>query len=281
MVGSTWVRAGCGNLVRCHLVHHHGRDGVHRVGLDRLKMPERPRPTADQMSSGISIRLVLGSLAGPLFVGSFTAIGARRAGYDWRRHAVSSLATGRPGWLQRANFVLTGLLYLLAASALACCPRRVVGSRAVPMLVGAAGAGLVGSGVFVTDPVAGFPPASSAEDGAGVAVPGKGSQSRSGALHNLCAIPVFIGIPVAGMLCAASAVRNKEYRWAGFSAGSSLAMVGSFVLFGAAFGGAPRLAASGVVFQRVSIAAVFGWLSALSLRGLASSPGSCSPRSRG
>ncbi|HLX88295.1 MAG TPA: DUF998 domain-containing protein [Acidimicrobiales bacterium] len=243
-------------------------------------MPEHPRPTADQVSSGISIRLVLGSLAGPLFVGSFTAIGARRAGYDWRRHAVSSLATGRPGWFQRANFVLTGLLYLLAASGLACCPRRVVGSRAVPILIGAAGAGLIGSGVFVTDPVAGFPPASSAESGAGIAAPKKSSQSRSGALHNLCAIPVFVGIPVAGVLSAVSAAGHKEYRWAGFSAGSSLAMVGSLVLFGAAFGGTPRLAPNGGLFQRVSIAAVFGWLSALSLRGLASPPGSCSPRSR-
>ena len=232
------------------------------------------------MSSGTSIRLVLGSLAGPLFVGSFTAIGARRAGYDRRRHAVSSLATGRSGWLQRANFVLNGLLYLLAASGLVRCPRRVVGSRAVPMLVGDAGAGLVGSGVFVTDPVGGFPPASSAENGAGIAVPKRGSQSLSGALHNLCAIPVFIGIPVAGMLCAASAVRHKEYRWAGFSARSSLAMVGSSVLFGAAFGGAPRLAANGGILQRVSIAAAFGWLSALSLRGLASPPASCPPRSR-
>ena len=45
-------------------------------------------------------------------------------------------------------------------------------------------------------------------------------------------------------------------------------MAGSFVLFGAAFGGVPRLLGKGGIFQRLSIAAGFGWLSALSLRCL-------------
>jgi hypothetical protein len=166
--------------------------------------------------------------------------------------------------------MLTGLLYLLAASGLARWLRRVVGLRAVPMLVGAASFGLVGSGVFVTDPVAGFPSASADEPGTGGSVATKGLPSRSGILHNLCAIPVFVGISLAGVLCASSAARRKDYRWAGFSAGSSLLMTGSFGLFGAAFGGTPRLAANGGTFQRVSIAAGFGWLSALSIRALAS-----------
>jgi hypothetical protein len=203
-------------------------------------------------------------MAGPLFVSAFTAIGARRAGYDWRRHAVSSLANGRPGWLQRTNFILTGSLYLVAASGLARCPRRIVGSRVVPVLVAAAGAGLIGSGAFVTDPVGGFPPPSSDGDKAGTA------PSRSGVLHNLFAIPIFVGIPLAGMVSAVSSAKRRECRWAGYSAGSSLAMVASFVLFGAAFGGTPRLAAKGGIFQRISIASGFGWLSALSLRALAS-----------
>jgi len=36
-------------------------------------------------------RTALGTLAGPLFVAVFTVIGSKRAGYDWKRHAVSSL----------------------------------------------------------------------------------------------------------------------------------------------------------------------------------------------
>lgn len=62
-------------------------------------------------------KTICGVVAGPVFVSVFTVIGARRAGYDWRRHAVSSLGYGREGWPQRANFMLVGGLYCLAAHA--------------------------------------------------------------------------------------------------------------------------------------------------------------------
>jgi uncharacterized protein DUF998 len=215
----------------------------------------------------VPIEIACGVVAGPLFVSSFTAIGARRAGYDWRRHAVSSLANGRGGWLQRANFMLTGALYCIAAHGLAGSPKRIVGP--VPALISGVGAGLVGSGLFVTDPVAGFPPSPREHDDPdrtrSITQP-----TRRGRLHNLCAIPIFAGIPVAALICATSAARRGEYRWASYSAGSAIAMTSAFVLFGAAFGGAPRLAGEGGVFQRISVASGFGWLSALSLRTLTS-----------
>jgi len=47
-------------------------------------------------------------------------------------------------------------------------------------------------------------------------------------------------------------------------------MVCSFVLMGRAFGGVPRFAGKGGLFQRISIASGFGWLTALSLRALSS-----------
>ena len=103
-------------------------------------------------------KVACGVVAGPLFVSVFTVVGARRAGYDWRRHAVSSLAVGREGRGQRANFMIVGGLYCVAARGLARSPSRVVGPTVIPALVFAAGVGLIGSGLFVTDPVAGFPP---------------------------------------------------------------------------------------------------------------------------
>lgn len=114
--------------------------------------------------------------------------------------------------------------------------------------------------------MAGFPPSPSEHDD-----PERTrsiAPTRSGSLHNLCAIPIFAGIPVAALICATSAARRREYRWASYSAGSAIAMTGAFVLFGAAFGGVGRLAGRGGVFQRVSITTGFGWLSALSLRTL-------------
>jgi hypothetical protein len=214
----------------------------------------------------VATEIACGIVAGPLFVSSFTAIAARRTGYDWRRHAVSSLGAGRGGWPQRANFGVTGALYCVAAHGLARSPKRTIGPRVVPALIFGVGGGLVGSGLFVTDPVAGFPPAVRGHDDAD-----RNSSiapTRTGRLHNLCAIPIFAGIPVAALVCATSAARRAEWRWASYSAGSAIAMPTAFVLFGAAFGGVPRLAERGGIFQRISIAVGFGWLSALSLRAL-------------
>ena len=165
--------------------------------------------TVSAMSRGPSKALVVpteiasGVVAGPLFVSGFTVIGAKRAGYDWRRQAVSSLAAGRGGWSQRANFALTGALYCIAAHGLARSERRTGAPRVVPALIFGVGVGLVGSGLFVTDPVAGFPPSSRDQDGPDRAL--SVSPSRSGKLHNLCAIPIFAGIPVSALVSARSA----------------------------------------------------------------------------
>ena len=97
-------------------------------------------------------QVACGVVAAPLFITAFTAIGAKRPGYDWRRHTVNSLATGDRGWQQRANFGLAGVLLFIAARGLGRCPRRSVGPRVVPALVAAAGPGLIGSGLFITDP---------------------------------------------------------------------------------------------------------------------------------
>jgi hypothetical protein len=220
----------------------------------------------------VAARAACGVVAGPLFGVAFTAIGARRAGYDWRRHPVSSLADGREGWAQRANFIVVGALYCFAAQGLARSPRRAVGPSVVPALVGGAGVGLIGSGLFVTDPVAGFPPPSAGVQDAVDGTPSVAARTARGKLHNLCAIPVFAGIPAAALTCAGSATRSGEYRWAAYSAGSAVVMAGAFMLvLGAAVGGGvPRLAGRGGVFQRISIASGFGWLSALALRALTS-----------
>ena len=118
---------------------------------------------------------------------AFTAIGAARPEYDWRRYRVSSLAIGRQGWLQRANFVLVGVLYLCAAGGIRPSSRRKVGPRAVPALVAGAGLGLIGSGLFVTDPVGGFPSGTNAQEGSADCNVAEGTPTREGRLHNLSA----------------------------------------------------------------------------------------------
>ncbi len=121
--------------------------------------------------------------------------------------------------------------------------------------------GLIGSGLFVTDYVGDLP-----SEGPDDVVPAR--RTRAGQMHDLCGIPVFAGIPIAGLASAATAVRSRDYRWACYSAGSSAAMAGSLLLFGSAIRGQSRLRGKSGIFQRISIAIGLGWLSSLSLRGL-------------
>jgi hypothetical protein len=225
------------------------------------------RGLAEGSNQAGQAKTACGVIAGPLFVSAFAAIGARRAGYDWRRHAVSSLGAGRDGWAQRANFIVTGALYCVAAQGLAQSPAEAVAPVVIPPMMLAAGAGLIGSGVFVTDPVNGFPPV---EQAPGDRFP-PGAPTRAGTLHNLCAVPIFLGIPIAAATCAAVAALQRDHRWAAWCAASAIGMAGTTVLFGAGFGGAPRLTEHAGAFQRISIATGFGWLSALSVRALRAS----------
>jgi hypothetical protein len=156
------------------------------------------------------------------------------------------------------------------ARSLGRCSRRSVGPRAVSALVAATGIDLIGSGVFVTDPVGGFPPVTAGEGGSGDSAPAETVLTREGTLHNLCAISIFAGIPAAGLASALAAARRRDYRWTCYSAGSSFVMVGSFLPFGASSGRVPRLAGKGGGFQRMSIASGFGWLNTLSPRALSS-----------
>jgi hypothetical protein len=210
-------------------------------------MSSRSRP-GDRGARGRGL-LACGVAAGPVFVAVFLAEGAVRDGYRPLRHPVSSLALGPRGWLQTGNFAVTGVLVLAAAAGLARAGGPPAGGRAVPALIGAAGAGLISSAVFPTDPVSGYPPGTPA-------VPSR--PSRAGAAHNLAAVPVFAGLAAAA-----------DRRWlAVCSAGTAVLMPAAVAVAGAGFGQSRRLVGVGGLFQRVSIIAGFAWLTALCARAL-------------
>lgn len=56
-----------------------------------------------------------GLIAGPIYVVVAAAQAVTRAGFDPTRHAVSQLANGSLGWIQIANFVVTGAMTIAAA----------------------------------------------------------------------------------------------------------------------------------------------------------------------
>ena len=203
--------------------------------------------------------LACGLAAGPVFVAVFLREGGVRDGYHPLRHPVSSLALGSRGWIQTANFTVTGALLLAGAAGLSRAGDPAASGRAVPALIGAAGAGLIGSAACRTDPVSGYPPGT----------PDALSQpSRTGTVHNLCAVPVFAGLPAAALTYGWRSWRTGQHRFGLYSAGTAITMLATMALAGAGFGQSPRLVNLGGLFQRASIITGFAWLTAVSARTL-------------
>ena len=59
--------------------------------------------------------LLCGIVAGPLFIAISLIQAFTRTGFDLARHPISLLGLGSLGWVQIANFVVCGVLYVLGA----------------------------------------------------------------------------------------------------------------------------------------------------------------------
>jgi Protein of unknown function (DUF998) len=134
-------------------------------------------------------------VAGPLFIAASLTQAFARKGFDLARHPISLLSLGSLGWIQIANFVLCGILYVLGAVGLRAALRPGRGSTWGPLLVGITGLGLIIAGVFTTDPGAGFPPGAPA---------GAPAMTWHGVLHGVGFALSFIGAIAA---CAVFARR--------------------------------------------------------------------------
>lgn len=207
--------------------------------------------------------LVCGIIGGPMFIVTFFVEGATRANYDPLRHPVSALALGDLGWMQDVNFIVAGLLTLAFAAGLRRALRPGKGSTWGPLLVGVWAVGLLGAGVFVTDPVSGYPPGS----------PDRlYGYSWHGALHDLFSLAAFAALAASCFVIGHRfAARRGERGWAVYSAISGLVFVIAFVLSSAGFGQAQGLVDLAGLLQRVAVTVGFGWLTLLAihlLRGL-------------
>jgi hypothetical membrane protein len=115
-------------------------------------------PTESTTTSATRALLACGIVAGPLYVIVAFIQAMTRDGFDLRHHPISLLSLGQPGWIQIANFIIAGLLFVASAVGM----RRVLHPGRAgtwgPLLVGVLGVGLIWGGVFVADPADGFPP---------------------------------------------------------------------------------------------------------------------------
>lgn len=96
-------------------------------------------------------RIACGVVAGPLYLVVGYAQALTREGFDLSRHPFSMLSLGSLGWIQIANFVVSGALFVIAATGMA--KHTKWGAR----LIGLMGVGMILGGVFVADAGLGFP----------------------------------------------------------------------------------------------------------------------------
>ena len=162
-------------------------------------------PTRTLLAGGIA--------AGPFFLVVAAAQVLLRDGFDLSRQPLSLLALGEYGWIQTANFVLSGLLALAGALGL----RRTRAGAWGPALVAVFGVGLIVAGAMPSDPSMGWP--AGAPEGA----PDTLSWHAVG--HGVGAMLAFGSLTIACLVFARRYLRTGRRGWAVFSLACALATV--------------------------------------------------------
>ena len=184
------------------------------------------------------MKLLLGSgaFAGPLFTLMWIVESFTRPNYNLFRHPVSSLALGDFGWMQIANFIVAGLLTLAFAIGLRLALRSQRGSTWGPLLVAIWGIGLLGAGIFLTDPVSGYP----------LGTPDLLlNPTTHGALHDGFSLPGFLALTAACFVFAYRFAGQGERGWAFYSVITGLLFPVGIFLASAAFSQNESLVAFG------------------------------------
>lgn len=153
--------------------------------------------------------------AGPLYLTVAFALVLTRDGFDLREHPLSLLSLGEIGWIQVANFVLCGLLYLAGAVGMRRALRGTRGGTWGPILIGVFGFALVWSGVFVADPDAGFP--AGTPDGPAQA-------TWHGILHSIGPVLAFPALAAACLVLARRFAARRQRGWMTYSIATAVAL---------------------------------------------------------
>jgi hypothetical protein len=204
------------------------------------------RSSRPMLHSGLSTRsqLLAGVLATPLFFTVGLAQAFTRPGFDLSRHFLSQLSAGEYGWLQMANFLVSGALYVICAAAMARTLAPGRGATWGPRLIGVFGLGLVAAGLFSADPANGYP--AGAVDS---------ELSWHGMAHGFAALGAGLALTAATFVFAARYVTQKR---TGAAIATALVGIAYFILPWTV----PSLAS--VLLVVASIIA-WGWVSLMAL----------------
>jgi len=203
----------------------------------------RIEPVCDPGAAVTRSLLGYGPLAGAFYLASGLAQALTREGFDLSRHDLSLLANGPLGWVQIATLVLAGVMTVAAALGMS---RALPEGRRSwgPRLVGVYGLCLVAAGVFVADPMDGFP--------VGTPAGPPNEVSVSGLLH-MAAGGIGFGCLVAAALVLGRRFAVERRRtWATFSRISAVVVL-------AGFAGVARGSTSSLAVLGLWIGVVTGW----------------------
>lgn len=160
--------------------------------------------------------LACGVVAGPIFIAVWLIQALSRDGFDLTYHPLSLLSLGDLGWIQIANFVLTGALFVACAVGM----RRVLHPGRAgtwgPILIGINGVGLIAAGIFVTDAGAGFPPGAPA---------GAPEISWHGILHEVGFLAATLSWLAACFVFARRFAAGRQWAWVWVSVAAPVAVL--------------------------------------------------------
>ncbi len=197
--------------------------------------------------------LTCGIAAGPFYVGLSLIQVFIREGFDVTRHPLSFLSIGELGWIQIANFLITGLLLILCAVGIR---RALNGGKAStwgPLLLAVYGVSLMAAGMFVADPAFGFPPGT--PEGPPAAI------STHGILHFVAGGIGFMALIAACFVFARRFAASGDRGWTAYSIATGVVFFGAFGGIASGAGGA----AANLIFG-LAVLLTWSWLSALSAR---------------
>lgn len=182
-----------------------------------------------------------GVLVGPFYLAVGLIQAFVRDGYDFSRHALSHLANGPGGWVQTANFALSGLMVIAAAVGFA---RVLRESRAASWILGLYGVSLLAAALFPADPVDGFPPGT--PEGPPTTI------STTGLLHFAAGGIGFLALAVSCFVVGRAMWRRHEPVMARLSLLAGLAVVVGFF-------GPMMLPMGNIGIAAIWFAVVVGW----------------------
>lgn len=137
-----------------------------------------------------TILLLIGITTTVVFAFVFFIEGVFRPGYNPVYHTVSELELGKRGWIQRSSFFLMGT----GVFAFATGTGQILDSVAGALFLIIFGLGMIVSGVFVPDPIRGYPPGAPANPFA--------RPSRQALIHHVTGPISFLAIFVACLILA-------------------------------------------------------------------------------